>query len=387
MAGTGWSTFGSHGSGINQFLFPWGVSVTPTGQIFVADVYRIVRINDMAGGGWTTFGSSGSGINQFLGLAGIFVGPTGQIFVADMGNDRIVRINDMTGTDWTAFGPQGSGTNRFERPRGIFVNPAGQIYLLAATGVVRIDDMAGTGWTNPMMAGPSEQRWYWAASSFISPTGRIFGSDYRDNSIFSRPFDLPPSTPPLPPPSAGSPAPGDRPHGTPGEQKITLYRDIDPAWGQDEAATYEGALGDFSVTRDQAADYPPCPQPSRLAQNYKTSELYTPLFGEHLEVYECANGMIPIIEMDYGGPGKRYFVGPAKVPFVAPLWRLKLLTVSGKPAIAQLPVRGISDRLRIAVIERFPGGDRPGILVFIDSSTGSLEETAAVAARMIGVRP
>jgi hypothetical protein len=50
-------------------------------------------------------------------------------------------------------------------------------------------------------------------------------------------------------------------------------------------------------------------------------------------------------------------------------------------------MRGISDRLRIAVIERFPGGDRPGILVFIDSSTGSLEETAAVAARMIGVRP
>ncbi|MDI6773259.1 MAG: hypothetical protein QME77_11835 [bacterium] len=53
------------------------ISVTPplTGQIYVADRLnnRIVRINDMTGAGWTTFGSTGSGTNQFNEPNGVFV--------------------------------------------------------------------------------------------------------------------------------------------------------------------------------------------------------------------------------------------------------------------------------------------------------------------------
>jgi hypothetical protein len=45
------------------------------GQIFIADTgnNRIVRINDMTGAGWTTFGSLGSGTNQFNRPSDIFV--------------------------------------------------------------------------------------------------------------------------------------------------------------------------------------------------------------------------------------------------------------------------------------------------------------------------
>ena len=88
---------------------------------------------------------------------------------------------------------------------------------------------------------------------------------------------------------------------------------------------YRGPLGDFFVTGNgnEGAAYPPCPQPSRPAQNYKASEVYSPVFGD-LEVNECANGLIPGISV-YGRPsmGKRLFVGPAKVNWVAPLDRLK----------------------------------------------------------------
>ena len=57
--------------------------------------------------------------------------------------------------------------------------------------------------------------------------------------------------------------------------------------------TYRGALGDFFVTGrgNEGADFPPCPRPRRPAQNYKASEVYSPVFGD-AEVYECANGLI-----------------------------------------------------------------------------------------------
>jgi hypothetical protein len=71
----------------------------------VADFYnnRIVRVNDMMGTGWTTLGSRGSGVNQFIHPSGIFVDGAGRIYVADFENSRIVRVNDMTGVGWTTW--------------------------------------------------------------------------------------------------------------------------------------------------------------------------------------------------------------------------------------------------------------------------------------------
>ena len=164
----------------------------------------------------------------------------------------------------------------------------------------------------------------------------------------------------------------------------------DPAAATDPAkSAYRGPLGDFFVTGspNEGAAYPPCPQPKRPARNYKASELYSPIFGNP-EVGECANGLIPAISV-YGGPsmGKRYFVGPAKVNDVAPLDRFRLLTVAGHPAIALLPAPGDPEGLRLVVIQRFPSNIKPGIMVWIDFTDKSVEETAALAAKIMGVRP
>src|SRR5439155_832342 len=159
MSGTGWTTFGSAGSGINQFSQPMSIFVSAAGQIFVADRRnsRIVRINDMRAEERPEVGSGRSGCTQFNNPRGIFVSSAGQIFVADGGgcspppsgcNDRIVRFNDMTGTGWTTFGASGSGTNQFGGPAGIFVSAAGQIFVADRwnSRIVRINDMIGTGW-------------------------------------------------------------------------------------------------------------------------------------------------------------------------------------------------------------------------------------------------
>ena len=163
-----------------------------------------------------------------------------------------------------------------------------------------------------------------------------------------------------------------------------------PSAASDQAKpAYTGVLGDFLVTAKvgQVADWPPCPEPRRPSQNYKASEVYSPVFGD-LEVYECADGKIIGLSV-YGEPaiGKRYFVGPAKANYFAPLDRLQLLTVAGRPAIAQLPAPGDPEGLRLAVIQRFPSSNQPGIMVWIDNTSKSVAEAAALAAQIMGVRP
>src|SRR3989441_6291482 len=68
MTGTGWTALGGPpaGSGMNQFSSPSGIFVS-AGQIYVADWNnnRIVRMNDMTGAGGATFGTLGSGMDQF----------------------------------------------------------------------------------------------------------------------------------------------------------------------------------------------------------------------------------------------------------------------------------------------------------------------------------
>ena len=132
------------------------------------------------------------------------------------------------------------------------------------------------------------------------------------------------------------------------------------------------------------------PKPFKPAKNEKilASELYTPLFGKNLEgfVAECADGNIVAIVL-YGREviGKSYFPRKPIVYFEAPRERLKLLTVAGRPAIADLGE--FSGTLRLGVIERFPKGNKFGILVTIDETFKTLEETAKMAEKMMGVSP
>jgi hypothetical protein len=179
----------------------------------------------------------------------------------------------------------------------------------------------------------------------------------------------------------------DRPHGVPPppEQKATLT--IPEAVADQEKPVYTGPLGEFFVGPRQAIESPPCPEPRKRTENYKFHELYSPVLGGNLEVFECANGLIPYIARDYAGPGKAYFVGPAKVPYTAPLDRLMLLTIGGHSAIAQLPIPGFPGTLRIAAIERFPDGRQPGIMVAMDNVDMSLKEASAIMARLMGVQP
>ena len=139
------ATFGSVGSGVNQFRDPTGLAVTTSGGIVIADRGndRIVAIDDLSGGNWQSFGSTGSGNLELRRPSGVAVDAYGRIWIADAGNHRIVRVDDMFGSGWTAYGTAGTPTasdpavGTFRDPTGIRVAAGGAV-IIADPGASRV---------------------------------------------------------------------------------------------------------------------------------------------------------------------------------------------------------------------------------------------------------
>ncbi len=149
MTGKGWTTFGSAGSGVNQFFKGKGLGIDSMDRIYIIDAgnHRIIRIDDMTGKGWITYGTKGSEVGQFeIELNGLSFDAQERIYMSDEHNDRIVRIDDLTGKGWVEFG--GLPNDKIGQPHDVSITKTGHIYILDTTNrrVVRIDDMTGKGW-------------------------------------------------------------------------------------------------------------------------------------------------------------------------------------------------------------------------------------------------
>lgn len=171
MTGTGWTTFGTSGFGINQFYSPDGIAVDASGRIYVADGYasdRIVRIDDMTGAGWTTLGTPES--NHFEDPSGIAFDSIGRIYIADLNNNRIVRIDDMTGSGWTTCGASGYAYY-------VALDASGRIYIGEPGQIERIDDMNGTGRITFGTYGSGVNQFHSASAIAIDENGRIYVAD------------------------------------------------------------------------------------------------------------------------------------------------------------------------------------------------------------------
>ncbi len=189
MNGTGWTTFGTFGTGSNQFDFPRGIFVYGLTKIYVTDQAnnRIVMMDDMTGSGWTTFGSLGSGVNQFSAPLGIFVDGSQRIYVADSENDRIVRMDDMTGKNWVSL--SGSATDPFTGPICVFVDSTGHIFVIDGNRIVRMNDMTGAGWTTFGSSGSGTNQFGSPGGIFVDRSGRIYVND-SDNCRIVRMNDM-----------------------------------------------------------------------------------------------------------------------------------------------------------------------------------------------------
>lgn len=151
IAGANLVTYGSQGSGADQFESIAGLAEDKSKNIYITDsvLDRLVRIDDLTGSGWVALGGSGAGAKQFSAPRGVTIDSAGKIWIADAGNNRIVRFDDMTGKNWTAFGTLGSGAKQFSGPNSIAFDAQGRIYVTdpGNSRLVRFDDLTGTNWT------------------------------------------------------------------------------------------------------------------------------------------------------------------------------------------------------------------------------------------------
>jgi hypothetical protein len=158
---------------------------------------------------------------------------------------------------------------------------------------------------------------------------------------------------------------------------------------------FRGELGDFVIVGPGEGTGYPCPEPYQPATNPERSELYFSLPGAVIDTIgsgSCQGTIISItanITDDAGGArvGRGYFLGPKlQEPFDAPAERLKLITVGGKPALAMLPIPDcMVCPSQVAVIERFPSEEAPGITVWA-RTTNDLDKAIALTEQIMGVR-
>ena len=167
MSGTNFVKYSEQGSR-TQYR-PWHVAFDSRDRIYLVTEERseIIRIDDMTGAGRTTYGSAGSGKDQFLSLSCIRIDALDRIWVCDDVNNRIVRIDAMDGTGWTAYDGSEAPGHRLVLPQDVALGPTGKVYIADTWNdrLIRIDNLKGDGWISFGTKGTS------AFGEFLAPKG------------------------------------------------------------------------------------------------------------------------------------------------------------------------------------------------------------------------
>lgn len=161
------STDGTNGGAL--FNQPQGLALSADGQsLFVADTRNdTIRVLERVGSNWvsrTIAGNPGlqgstDGTNSgalFLWPRGIAVGSSGELYVADTGNGTIRQLT-LSGTNWISTriaGTPGVGSSTgLAVPNGLALDLAGNIYIAEGWGAIRKLVNAGGSWQLSTVAG------------------------------------------------------------------------------------------------------------------------------------------------------------------------------------------------------------------------------------------
>ncbi len=147
--------WGSRGKKVNQFQFPTGIAVTPSGdEVVVADcLNHRVQVFQSNGKFLRTWGSYGSGDGQFREPRGVAVTKAGEVVVADGGNHRIQVFRLSDGTFLRAWGRWGSREGQLDTPVAVHVTQSNDIVVVDYNNVriqvFRLDGTFVQQWRTP----------------------------------------------------------------------------------------------------------------------------------------------------------------------------------------------------------------------------------------------
>jgi sugar lactone lactonase YvrE len=131
--GTFIDKFGTFGPGDGEFSFPRDIAIAPiSGELYVADQnnHRIQRF-DSSNNFISKFGSQGTADGQFDQPHSVAITSTDKVYVADFNNDRIQKFdNDVDDTFLSKFGTTGSGDGNFVSPFNLALTPTDDLYVI-----------------------------------------------------------------------------------------------------------------------------------------------------------------------------------------------------------------------------------------------------------------
>ena len=207
-------------------------------------------------------------------------------------------------------------------------------------------------WASPLEGGPDGWR-SWQAMPSVMALGcyalQLDGEDFSQVIVFEVTTCAPPDCDPVM------------------EQEAQdLARDsLKPA--------FTGVIGDFDVQADNYDIEAPCDEPTFSDDEgvLRASELwFEEASGYHSDVPSnlvCEETVAFVAgdssygEWFFNGGNFYYWDGTFNLPYRAPRARLVETTVAGRPALMQTSFSGTLPDCRLAVIERRPDGERPGI--------------------------
>jgi tripartite motif-containing protein 71 len=121
--------FATYGEDDENCVWPFGVTVDKSGNVFVTDEWKnTVSVFDAKGKFIRKWGETGSGPGQLRGPAGIVCEPNGNLIVVDSGNNRL-QVFTPEGKLVAQCGKAGSGDGEFNKPWGVALDKDGNIYV------------------------------------------------------------------------------------------------------------------------------------------------------------------------------------------------------------------------------------------------------------------
>jgi tripartite motif-containing protein 71 len=175
---------GTAGSGAGQFHTPTGITVDPSGNVWVVDDEND-RVEEFKENGEYIgqFGSKGTGNGQFTAPEGVAVSD-GQVYVTDTGDNRVEAFSPA-GKYLSQWGSKGTGGGQFNLPIGIVTDPVSGALFVADRENSRVEEFSRTGifLTEFGSYGTGEGHIWGAADVAVTPAGSLYVADEYNSRV------------------------------------------------------------------------------------------------------------------------------------------------------------------------------------------------------------